>query len=204
MNVKKLSNIFTPEEIEILNSKLDYSLIPRVDNSNYASYKNNSQGIGVHEELGRLQFGGLEDLPESIIDKINNIAKDSSDIKLSLSHAMAVEYGCAYGLPNLPVHYDHDNNDLIINFQLSSNTRWDIGIDLEVYELEDNSAVVFNANEYTHWRPHKTFKDGEFIKMIFFRFMFSENPSNYADLNYNIGDEVFAKINKFRDSFKQV
>lgn len=199
MSVKKLSNIFTEEELEVLNSGLDYSVIPLDDNNNYVNYKLDNEGRGIHDELGRLQFGGLKHLSQTILDKVNDIAKDSSSEKLLMAHATAVEYNSLYGSPNLPVHYDHDTTDLIINFQLSSNTKWDIGVGLEVYELEDNSAAVFNPNEHTHWRPIKIFKDGEYIKMIFFRFK-KENPTDYSHLDYAIEHEVFKEIENFRNS----
>lgn len=204
MNVIKVNNIFTQEELKILESKLDYSEIPTDSEFNYINHKIDNEGRGIHHELGRLQFGGLKDLPQNILDKVNNIAKNVSSKKLSMAHAMAVEYGSSYGVSNLPVHYDHDTNDLIINFQLSSNTKWDIGIDLKTYELEDNSAVVFNGNEYTHWRPHKLFKNGEFIKMIFFRFKDDNNPSDYSNLDYSIDHKIFEKINAFRDSLLRI
>lgn len=199
MSIKKLSNIFTAEELEVLSNGLDYSAIPLDDNNNYVNYKLDNEGRGIHDELGRIQFGALKDLPKNILDKVKSIAKDSSDEELLMSHAMAVEYNSLYGNPNLPVHWDHDTNDLIINFQLKSNTRWDLGVALNVYELEDNSALVFNPNEHTHWRPHKTFKDGEYIKMIFFRFQ-KEDPSDYSHLDYNINDEIFKEIEEFRSS----
>lgn len=204
MSVQKIKNIFTQEELNILNNAISYSKIPVDDNNNYVNYKSNSEGLGICEELGRLQFGGLKDLPQPINDKVINIVKNLLGKKLSLSHAMAVEYSSSYGIPNLPVHYDHDTHDLIINFQLLSNTQWSIGIDLEVYDLEDNSAIIFNGNEHTHWRPHKTFKDKEFIKMIFFRFKDIENPSDYSHLKYSIDDEIFKEMNEFRDSLKNV
>lgn len=204
MSVQKIKNIFTQEELNILNNAISYSKIPVDDNNNYVNYKSNSEGVGIHEELGRLQFGGLKDLPQQIKYKLNNMVKNLLSKNLLFSHAVAVEYSSSYGTPNLPVHYDHDTHDLIINFQLLSNTQWSIGIDLEVYDLEDNSAIIFNGNEHTHWRPHKTFKDKEFIKMIFFRFKDIENPSDYSHLKYSIDDEIFKEMNEFRDSLKNV
>jgi hypothetical protein len=200
MSVQKINNIFTKEELDILNNRLNYSAIPTDSNFNYANHRLDQEGRGIHDELGRLQFGSLKDLPLSIVDKINKIVENASNKELSMSHAIAVEYSSLYGLPNLPVHYDYDTNDLIINFQLLSNTKWNIGVDLKIYELEDNSALVFNGNEHTHWRPHKTFKDNEFIKMIFFRFADPNNPSDYSHLDYVINHEIFAEINAFRDS----
>jgi hypothetical protein len=200
--IKFIDNIFTQKELEILNNKLNYSKVPLDENNNYVSYKSNDEGVGVHQELGRLQFGGLENLSKEIKDKVNNIATNLFDKEVSFNHAMGVEYKACYGTPNLPVHYDLDDNDLIINFQLLSNTQWGIGVDLEVYNLQDNSAVIFNGNEHTHWRPHKIFKDDEFVKMIFFRFKNYENTSDYSHLDHITCLKAFKEINKFRESYR--
>lgn len=193
MNIKKIDNVFTEEEVKQLKDKLEY----------LESLPESSGFVIFDKNLGRLLFPVLEEIPLSIKQKLFDIAESFSFKDLSLSGANAVEYSNKYGEPNLPVHYDHDSNDLIINFQLSSNTKWDVGVDLNIYELEDNSALVFNANEYTHWRPRKTFKNGEFVKMIFFRFMNKNKPSDYSHLQYDINHPIFSEVNKFRDSLKE-
>lgn len=178
--IEIVNNLFSEEEI--LN--IHYNLI---DNNI------------IHKDLGRKQYMPMN-LNDKIINKINNIADSFSEIKLGLSSAVAVEYNNKYGKPNLPVHWDHDNTNLIINYQFESNTSWDIGIDLKVYKMQDNSALIFNPNKSTHWRPHKTFKDNEFVKMVFFRFINIDNPSDYSNLDYTIGHEVFNEIEEFRSS----
>ena len=185
MSIKKINNVFTQEELEILNNCLDYSKIsPEINNT-----------------LGRLHIGNLKNLPDAIIIKITDIVLSLFSKELKFSGGFAVEYSAAYGLPNLPVHYDHDSSHLIFNFQLSSNTQWGLGVDLEVYDLEDNSALLFNPNEYTHWRPHKIFKDGEFVKMIFFRFTNPSDFSDYSKLDYSSDNEIFKDISEFRDNY---
>lgn len=185
MSIKKINNIFTQEELEILNNSLNYSKTsPEINNT-----------------LGRLHIGNVSNLPDAIVIKIMDIVEKLFSKELKFSGGFAVEYSAAYGLPNLPVHYDHDNNHLIFNFQLSSNTQWGLGVDLEVYDLEDNSALVFNPNKYTHWRPHKIFKDGEFVKMIFFRFTNPLDFSDHSKLDYSSDNEIFKEINDFRDNY---
>ena len=180
MSINKITNVFSDKEILHIKNNL---------------VNNNT----IHEDLGRLQYMPMR-LNSNINNKVDSIANSFSKVKLGLSSIVCVEYSNKYGKPNLPVHWDHDNTDLIINYQLESTTSWDIGIDLKVYDIEDNSALVFNPNAYTHWRPHKTFKDNEFIKMIFFRFIDIENPSDYSKLDYIIGHEVFNEIEQFRSS----
>ena len=180
MTIDKITNVFSDDEVFTIN------LLLKNDNI-------------IHEKLGRLQYNPIQ-LPNEIINKVQGIADSFSKVKLNLSSVVCVEYSNKYGKPNLPVHWDHDNTELIINYQLKSTTSWGIGIDLKVYDIEDNTALVFNPNRYTHWRPHKTFKDNEFIRMIFFRFIDINNPSDYSILDYVIGHEVFNEIEEFRSS----
>ena len=111
-----------------------------------------------------------------------------------------VEYNSIYGKPNLRTHVDGDTNDLIINIQLDSNTVWDMGLNQKTYTLSDNSALVFNANKEIHWRVHKEFKEGEYVKMLFVRFCNPENMSDYSYLPHHPDDEMFKEAREFRDS----
>ena len=202
MTIHKIRNIFTNEELRILEKGFNYNDIPRTPDGNYINSKQDKTGSGkgINSELGRLQFRSIDFLSKSILNKLNKIVKNITNSKLALSHSVPVEYSGQYGTPNLPVHWDHDDHDLIINFQLSSNTFWDLGIDKNIYKLQDNSALVFNANKYTHWRPHKKFLNEEYIKMIFFRFYDVESNSDYSHLNYTLNHEIFKEIEEFRNS----
>ena len=197
--MNKVNNIFTEEELQFLHNEIKYSDVPVDLNGNYLNSKDNN-GVGIDIDLGRLQFKNLSNLPESIINKINNLVFNLTKTSLTMSSISAVEYSNKYGEPNLPIHYDHDNSELIVNFQLSSNVLWEVGIDFNLYSLEDNSAIIFNPNRYKHWRPKKIFKDNEYVKMIFFRFINLDNPSDYSHLDYIIGHEVFAEVEAYRDS----
>lgn len=162
----KIENVFSKEEIlilekSILNSKkeLDTTLGREITKNLYIS--------------------------KEIIEKLNNILKNNKYNNLNFSGAVYAHYNKEYGHPNLPPHLDQDGNDLIINFQLSSNTCWPIGLDKNLYLLEDNSAVIFNGNKTIHWRPIKNFENSDYVKMIFFRFFES--------------NEKFKEIYEFRD-----
>ena len=155
----------------------------------------------IHQGLGRIEVLGIEDhLPIEIIEGLTDIARNVSGMPLKMDHAMAVEYSPLYGLPNLKPHLDGDTNDLIINMQLDSNTVWDIGLNLQRYTLNDNSALIFNANKEIHWRVHKEFKEGEYVRMLFVRFYNPENISDYSHLRYSQDHEIFKDARDFRDS----
>jgi hypothetical protein len=186
MSIARIDNIFSQEEIDHIKSVIA------------------ERDVDFHTGLGRVQIFDIEGylLPE-IINKLNAIAKDNSDLPLEMTHAMSVEYSPLYGKPNLPPHFDGDTNDLIINIQLESNTVWDIGLNLQTYTLTDNSALVFNANKEVHWRVHKEFKEGEYVKMMFVRFYNSENRSDYSYLPGDPNNEIFKAAREFRDSYPQ-
>jgi hypothetical protein len=138
--------------------------------------------------------------PEKIKEKITKICSDILDTEVFFTHGAYAEYSNVYGSPNLPPHFDGDTNILVVDYQLDANTSWDLGIDLKPYPLKDNSALIFNANEHIHWRPHKKFKDGEYVKMLFFRVCDLKNPVDNSHLNYMQDHKIFEEARKLRDS----
>lgn len=200
MTIHKIENVFLDEEVKLINSLIRKNDLEKINNE-YMNRDNHPYGYGVDNQLGRLQYGiemtkELSDIVQTLTQRINNLF----NLKLSSSGLSCVEYSAEFGEPNLPVHWDHDSSEIIFNYQLSSTTSWDIGIDKSVYSMEDNSALVFNPNKYTHWRPHKKFKENEYVQMIFFRFTDLDNPSDYSHLDYSLGDPIFDDIKAFRDS----
>lgn len=185
MSITRIDNIFLPEEIDQIKD-----IISKSEHT-------------VHKDLGRTDALDLEQhiMPE-ILDKLTNIAKDLSGLPLKMTHVMSVEYSNLYGTPNLRTHLDGDRNDLIINIQLDSNTVWDMGLNQKTYTLSDNSALVFNANKEIHWRVHKEFKDGEYVRMVFVRFHNPENISDYSYLPNHPDDKMFWQARAFRDGLR--
>ncbi len=187
MSIHKINNIFSQEEIDFLYQTIE------------------SKEIVPNGELGRLQVENARDgLNNNTVDKLENIIKNFTDIPLQIGSATYVEYNSLYGKPNLPPHVDGDTNDLILNIQIESNTNWDIGLNLQTYEIEDNSALVFNPNKEIHWRVHKEFKDGEYVRMLFIRLFNPDNPSDYSYLPHRQDDEMFKHVRAFRDGYPQV
>lgn len=184
MSIIKIENLFTQEELDVINE-----MIP--------TYK-----TSLDERLGRVRIGDINQcFSGDTMFRLEKIAKELTGLPLSIDHAMYVEYNNKYGEPNLPPHFDGDRCDLIINFQLDANTLWGIGLNTTVYNLENNSAVIFNGNTEIHWRPHKKFKEGEYVKMIFIRFSNSEKLSDYthlAKINTPVND-IFKEASNMRD-----
>jgi hypothetical protein len=116
-----------------------------------------------------------------------------------LSGFVVCDYTAEAGKPNLPPHFDGDQTDLIMTYQISSNRTWGVGVDLNVYDLEDNDGVIFHPNESIHWRPHAEFKDGELVRVMFVRFRLPIE-SDYSHLRLSQDDPIFSEVRAFRDS----
>lgn len=205
MTVHKIDNLFSEEELFLINSLVEQvkTNINKDDPRNFIlSYSLEHKKFGFDKTLGRLLV--MIDLPISIENKITSLVNGLSKTKLKLSHSMYAEYSGDYGTPYLPTHFDHDFNDMVIDFQLESNTSWDLGVDLKNYPLENNSALIFNANTHVHWRPDKIFNKGEYVKMLFFRFHNPENKSDYSYLNYSQDHKIFEEINEFKKTLKNI
>lgn len=211
MDAKIIDDLLSEKEILIFNNITKDLEAPKDEYGNFI-FDDQDSYISVSKYLGRIQFNinnigdlfpvknlGLAD--KSLTIRLTKLANSISSLDLTLSSITYVEYSSKYGTPSLPPHYDGDNNDLIINYQFDSNTKWDLGVNFETYEIKNNSALVFNPNKTAHWRPNKIFNDGDFVKMIFFRFAKKENPTDYSDLQkFWPNDEVFKNICEFRNS----
>lgn len=186
-NVYRVKNFLLPEELEMIHYLL-------TDEEEWTSRTEKKKD----PVLGRIMYAVY--LPDSILDAIRIRVEHLVGKALPPMSCMFVDYDNQYGQPNLPPHYDGDTNALIIDYQYKSNTTWGLGVDKEVFEMEDNEAIIFNPNEYPHWRPHKTFKDGEFVTMIFFRFPDSTGEVDYSHMRFSQDDPIFDNIRKIRDA----
>jgi hypothetical protein len=191
MSIKKISNLFTESEISHLNKE-----IKKIQEmSIFKTYSD------ISGDLGRMNtFIPISNVSGSISNKVSEVANSINDKSYKLENILHVDYRNKYGKPDLPPHFDADTCDLIINFQLSSNTSWDLGLEMKTYGIEDNSALIFNANHYVHWRPHKIFNNDEYVKMVFFRFKNTEYQEDYHYLDKPQGDQFFKKFVDFRNS----
>jgi hypothetical protein len=182
MSISYIENLFSETELANINQMIDDSKM-NVDD----------------ERLGRTLILELN-FPENIRQKITKICGDILGTEVFFTHGAYAEYSNVYGNPNLPPHFDGDNNILFVDYQLESNTSWDLGIDVKSYPLQDNSALIFDTNKHVHWRPRKNFKDGEYVKMLFFRVCDLKNPVDNSHLNYSQDHHIFEEARKFRDS----
>ena len=184
MPIAVINNIFSDEDLE--------SIRTVVSNSDFK----------IDGQLGRVSSPSniLSSFDKKIIDKFTKIVNDIDNTSVVLNSIVAAKYSPLHGEPNLPPHFDGDGTDLIVNFQIEANTVWDVGLDTQVYKLEDNSAIVFHPNKNVHWRTHKRFADGEYVNMLFIRFCDLENRTNYLHLMHHLDHPRFKDARDFRDS----
>ena len=198
MNVYKINDLFSSAELNILYAFINSIVIPIKDDGTYIyDTDNGGEDCTISKYLGRIQASS--EVPKEVCDKLFSIAKSISSKELKSSGMTYVEYNKKYGTPNLPPHFDGDDKNLIINYQISSNTSWDIGVDLGTHIMEDNSALVFNANKNIHWRPHKVFAEGDYVRMIFFRFQDVDNIVDNSHLKYSSDHEIYDEANRIRN-----
>jgi hypothetical protein len=185
MPIRIINNIFSKDEIDRI----------------YESVSNNESVVDT--KLGRIQYNQIIDaIDDTTSNKLHDIVMRITNTNLKMGGVVYVEYNNLYGTPNLPPHVDADSTDILMNIQLESNTVWELGLNLKTYSLKDNSGLLFNPNENIHWRVHKKFLDGEYVKMLFIRFYNSANFSNNSHLPNNENHDMFKEAREFRDSLR--
>jgi hypothetical protein len=183
-DVYEVSNFLLPDELKAVESLIS-------DKNNWEIEKND-------EVLGRVLY--KLPIPSKILRAIELRVGKLVGKKLDSIGVVFTDYESQYGQPNLPPHFDGDNNSLIIDYQFRSNTSWGLGVDTTVFDMEDNKAIIFNPNQYPHWRPLKTFSEEQYVTMAFFRFPDKSGKTDYSHLRMSQEDEVFADIRKIRNS----
>lgn len=199
MSVYKINDIFSKSELETLYGLIDSIVIPiKADGTYLYDTEDTLSTCTISRSLGRLQASFKA--PDGVCLRLFDVVKQTHPEKMTVSGATYVEYSKKYGTPDLPPHFDGDGSDLIVNYQVSSNTSWDIGVNLETYNMEDNSALVFDPNKNIHWRTHKDFKKDEYVRMIFFRLQRLDSDIDNSHLRYSLDHEIYKDVNAFRDS----
>jgi hypothetical protein len=185
MPIKIINNIFSPYEID------------RIYKAVY-----NTESV-IDAKLGRIRFNHIIGaIGDETGKKLQDIVSGATNTIMTISEAVYVEYNNIHGKPNLPPHVDADSTDILMNIQIGSNTSWSIGINTETYSLNDNCGLLFNPNEEVHWRAHKEFLDGEYVRMLFIRFYNASNLSYNSHLPKSENDHMFKEAREFRDSLR--
>jgi hypothetical protein len=155
-----INNLFTDEEISVINQAAEKAL---------------SLGTVQHylEPVCRKDY--ILDLPKEILDKVYNIALKNFklDVELLYPHKATLAVHKADFSPGrsdiqLATHVDSSTCGMIIDYCLSTNLGWPIGIDQDAYILEENQAIILHANTEYHWRPMIDIAPDTDYQLIFF------------------------------------
>jgi hypothetical protein len=172
---KVLTDVFTIEEVNEIKDQLNHMVNSKhVEMENQEKFYPEPMVQYSYLKQGRRDTYEIT-FSDSIIEKITNIANDLIDSESDRVRLTSVQYteysGDMLGNPSLGIHFDGGQDcNLILDYQLESNTSWGIGIDEDVYVLSDNELLVLKPVTQIHYRPIKKFNSGDLLRMIFFKF----------------------------------
>lgn len=177
--------IMKPIVIDNILSEFDIKRIHEIINNEYASRpiidegfpkntKHDDNAIIYFGHFGRVDIRHLK-IPQDIIDKVTKIVMDTMDNSFTdvvFSFIIYAEYSLkSGGNPKLEPHFDiSEGSTIILDYQLESNVSWDLIVESESFTLKDNDGILFDPLSNIHYRPVQSFKDDEFVRMLFFRF----------------------------------
>jgi hypothetical protein len=206
---KFLNKIFTEDEIALIEKSIAEQIASRElvewDDQVDGEYIHNSKIVKIQKNLGRFGAEGII-LPDNINRKVLDLVNAglvNNKYRLTNQGVFYVEYNPKYGTPDLTPHYDGGTCTLILDYQLSSNTDWPIGIDDRLYQLSDNDGVLLKPLEYLHYRPIRSWSDGDSVRMIFFNLVNTQDDGHKERIMelYN-GEETV--IHRSSDFYNEV
>jgi len=205
MMEKFLTDIFTEDEIKLIEETIAEQLSARElvdwDDQVNGEFVHKSDIVKIQKSLGRFGAEGII-LPETINSKVVELVNTdlvNNNYRMTNQGVFYVEYNPKYGTPDLTPHYDGGTCTLILDYQLSSNTDWPIGIDDRLYQLSDNEGVLLKPLEYLHYRPVRTWSEGDSVRMIFFNLVNTQDPEHKARIMevYKGADAVIHRSSDF-------
>lgn len=170
--LKKVERLFSNDQIDIIKNIVNEQKLTKDvfvwDEEKYPEFPVSKfeSMILQNPHLGKIMISITDLIPKEIVKYLESL--DFYDKPVSLGTATYTEYSLKYGSPILRPHVDKVKDNLLIDYQLDTNTDWPIFIGEESFVLKDNNALVFYPGIEKHGRPEKKFLDEEYIGMIFF------------------------------------
>lgn len=126
----------------------------------------------IYSVMGRLDVEKLH-FDKIIIEKIEKTLSNlypNKKFYIGNKYIISSTYSGLYGRPGLSEHKDGGFPlQIIVDYQLDSNTSWNIKVDGQEYEIGNNDALVFDPVISSHSRPQKDFNLNDYVTMIYFR-----------------------------------
>lgn len=182
---KIFKNFFNNEEINVILEHIKHS-----ENSGFGT---------VYRQTGR-KLIGLDNLDKSIIDKVEQCVNNVYNKNLIVKDIGFMRFKKEYGAPKLLPHKDDYACEVVFDYQVQTNKKWDLFIEGNKVELSDNDAVCFEGEKEAHWREKVLFNDDEFVEMICFNCIGDNHWRHNSDKNPMGEVEQARRINQtFKD-----
>lgn len=181
---KIFNNFFTDNEIKII--------------LNYIKNSEDSGAGKIYRQTGR-KLIGLDGLDISIINKVESAIKDIYKKNLIVKDIGFMRFKKEYGIPKLLPHKDDYACEVVFDYQVRTNKKWDLMIEGHRVELKDNDAVCFEGEKEAHWREKTIFKDDDFVEMICFNCIGDNHWRHTSEIN-PLGEVEQAK--RIKQTFK--
>lgn len=136
----------------------------------------------IRPDTGRI-FISLSYLKPEIIDKVEEIIKNIYGKDYKVKDIGFQRYKLEYGSPNLKPHVDDGNCEIVFDYQIEANKKWDVVVNGNPVGLNDNDAVIFEGEKDAHWRNSTTFNSNEYVSMINFNAVGSDHWSNFTEID---------------------
>jgi hypothetical protein len=178
-----IQEVFSNEDINVIKKIIDKNKEKAKVFDSHPVDKNGfqilfSEPILIRDKiLGRVMMKQLEiplEILKKVEQKVNNIFNNSYELIHTVSY---FEYDKKYGNPKLGVHKDANEEyvSMHADYQLDSNVDWPINVEGTDIFVANNEIIIFDGYTQNHSRPVKKFNDGEFVKMLMFRFKKVDN-----------------------------
>jgi hypothetical protein len=136
----------------------------------------------LRPDTGRIAISLMYLKPE-IIDKVEKIIKNSYGKDYKIKDVGFQRYKLEYGHPNLKPHLDNGNCEVVFDYQIEANKKWDVVVNGNSVGLNDNDAVIFEGEKDAHWRKPTRFSPNEYVSMINFNAVSSNHWSNFTEVD---------------------
>lgn len=156
--------------------------------------KENLKLFIIRSDTGRLAINltSIKSIKPEIIAKVQGIIKNIYGKDYEIKDVGFNRYKLEYGLPNLIPHLDNEKAQVVFDYQLESNKKWDLVIEGDFVSLDNNDAVVFEGDKDVHWRLPVDFKSDEYVSMLNFNAVDKHHWSNFTKID-PIGPEELKK-----------
>ena len=146
-------------------------------------------------DTGRISVN-INSIKLEIVEKVQKIIQNIYGKDYEVQGFGFQRYNLEYGFPNLRPHLDDQGCQVVFDYQIESNKKWDLVVEGESIGLNDNDAVVFEGEKDAHWRNPVFFKPNEYVSMLNFNAIHNDHWTNFTKID-PIGPEQREKLKEY-------